>query len=81
MIQFLICIGLGILKQCNGAIAAGKAAFAGTDINAIKSAKNALETYNLSGDDEPLPTGVNQEPADPKTSRNTANKTFWNTLP
>lgn len=76
-----MCYGRAFGTDDNGAIAAGKAAFAGTDINAIKSAKNALETYNLSGDDEPLPTGVNQGPADPKTSRNTANKTFWNTLP
>lgn len=65
----------------NGTIAAGKAAFSGTDINAINNAKNALEAYTLSGDTQPLPSGVNAGSASPQIGKNAANRAFWNILP
>ena len=65
----------------NGAIAAGKAAFSGTNVATMLSAKSALEAYNLSGDAQALPTGVDQGKAVPKAAQNSANKVFWDVLP
>jgi hypothetical protein len=61
-------------------IAAGKAAFAGTDRTAILISANLLAAFNNSGDSEPLPPGVIPGPADPKGAQTIANKAFWNNL-
>lgn len=64
-----------------GLIAAGKAAFAGTDRAAILSISQQLDAFNKSGDTEPLPLGVTPGPADPKGAQKIANKVFWDSLP
>jgi hypothetical protein len=61
-------------------IAAGKAAFIGTDKNLILSVANQLDTFNQSGDSSPLPPGVNPGPADPKGAKAIANIPFWDNL-
>ena len=65
----------------HGLIAAGKAAFSGTDSSVMLSAASSLDSFNNSGDTQPLPAGIIQGKADPKTSQSNADKTFWNILP
>jgi hypothetical protein len=62
-------------------IAAGKAAFAGTDRTAILISANLLAAFNNSGDSRPLPPGVTPGPADPKGAQAIADRPFWNSLP
>jgi hypothetical protein len=62
-------------------IAAGKAAFSGTDRAAILSSAQALAAFNESGSALPLPSGVDPGPADPKKTQAIADKVFWNSLP
>jgi uncharacterized repeat protein (TIGR02543 family) len=62
-------------------IAAGKAAFAGTDRAAIISAAGALAGFNSWGDGEPLPVGVIPGSANPQKAQSMASKPFWDTLP
>jgi uncharacterized repeat protein (TIGR01451 family) len=62
-------------------IAAGKSAFAGTDRAKILSIAAQLEAFNKSGDNLPLPPGVNPGPADPKIAQAIANIGFWDSLP
>ena len=64
-----------------GLIAAGKVAFAGTSRDAILTAAGALANFNEGGDSQPFPSGFIQGSASPKTSKDNANKSFWNTLP
>ena len=64
-----------------GLIAAGKAAFAGTDRATILDIANKLDAFNKSGDTQPLPPGVIPGPADPKGAQKIADKIFWDTLP
>ncbi|MCP8304865.1 MAG: hypothetical protein H3Z50_05290 [archaeon] len=64
-----------------GLIAAGKAAFSGTDRTAILSIANQLAAFNNSGDNQPLPPGVTPGPADPQGAQKIADRGFWNTLP
>jgi uncharacterized repeat protein (TIGR01451 family) len=61
-------------------IAAGKRAFAGTDRAAILSIAAQLEAFNKSGDNLPLPPGVNPGPADPEKAQATADIGFWDSL-
>jgi hypothetical protein len=62
-------------------IAAGKAAFAGTDRAEILRCANLLAAFNESGKNEPLPPGVIPGPADPITAQAIANRVFWDILP
>ena len=56
------------------------AAFAGTDVALINSLAGQLDTYNNSGDDEPMPDGLpDQGSATPKISKDSANLLFWDT--
>jgi len=62
-----------------GLIADGLAAFAGSDIDAINAAHDALDEFNNSGDAAPL--GFDPGSADPQTAQDTANTVFWDILP
>ena len=57
-----------------------KTAYCGTNIADILAKKDALDLFNTSGEETPLPPGVDPG-ADPKTSQAVANKVFWNSLP
>jgi hypothetical protein len=61
-------------------IAAGKDAFAGNDRAAILSIAAQLEAFNKSGDNLPLPPGVNPGPADPEKAQATADIVSWDSL-
>lgn len=67
--------GLGAADS--GLIAAAKAAYCGTNINAIKNAASALGSFNQSGDTIPL--GFSVPSATPQTSKSQADIPFWNT--
>jgi hypothetical protein len=64
----------------NGLIAAGKAAFAGTDTNAIMTVEAQLDAFNQGGDNL-TPPGFSAGPATPKQAQSFANMLFWNVLP
>ncbi|MGH9909412.1 MAG: hypothetical protein ACRD32_02100, partial [Nitrososphaerales archaeon] len=64
----------------DGAIAAGKLAFAGTNKTAIRDAAGVLGAYNTSGDTEPFPDDFQNGKATPKISKALANRAFWNAL-
>jgi hypothetical protein len=58
---------------------AAKAAYCGTDRNAILAQVTILDNFNNSGDS--LPAGVNTGKADPKNSKGIANYATWDALP
>ncbi len=59
--------------------AAAKAAYCGTDRNAILAQVTILDNFNNSGDSQPA--GVGTGKADPKASKDAANLGLWNVLP
>ncbi|MES2971305.1 MAG: hypothetical protein V4702_03230 [Patescibacteria group bacterium] len=62
-------------------IAAAKTAYCTEDTAQILSLAGQLDTFNNSGDDTPLPTGVNTASATPKTAKDVATEEAWDTLP
>lgn len=66
----------GIGTNDGGLIAAGKAAFCGSNQNTINQAKGNLDTWNNSGDNVPLSLTVPS--ATPALSKTQANIVFWN---
>lgn len=66
-----------------GVIAASKGVYCDPSAEkvSIETQKDALEAFNLSGDAELLPPGVDPGSADPKTAKEVADKLFWDTLP
>jgi len=63
-----------------GIVAAGKAAFEGTDRNAMIEATAALAAFNEGGDEDLLPDWFDQRSADPKKAKRAADLAFWNVL-
>jgi hypothetical protein len=59
-------------------IADAKAAFAGTDIGAIKAAMSAMASFNTGGDSGTFTPGVS---ANGKQAKDAANIPFWDVLP
>jgi hypothetical protein len=55
-----------------------KAAYCGTDINAIKAAQSAMAAFNESGDSGLFTPGAS---ADPKAAKAIADYAFWDVLP
>lgn len=72
----LNCAAFGCTTSVQTSINAADAAYAGNDINAIKSYIGIMDAYNNSGDTLAIPS-LAQSKATPKTSQQMANLLFW----
>src|SRR5262245_24549299 len=62
----------------SGTFAAWEAAYCGTNVNAIKTAKQQAASFNTAGDSSRFTTGTSD---DSKNARSIANTVFCNVLP